>query len=89
LLRQINEGLAELSIRAVSSVWTEALPVLATGAPTERLGWGPLMVAGTRRRLHAYLRELAPVLPVLAGPDRPEELQEITRALTDVERWWP
>jgi hypothetical protein len=73
-LAALAPRLAGLSTPVLASLWLETLPSLA---------------ARSRQNLLADLRNLAPVLTALAGPNAATELREVARAISDVARWWP
>ena len=73
-LAALAPRLADLPLPDLSTVWVRTLPVLA---------------ARTRSELNADIRSLVPVLNALAGQNASIELYEISRAITEVARWWP
>jgi hypothetical protein len=73
-LAALAPQLARLPRPALTALWTENLPILASR---------------TRLHLLADLSVMTPVLIALAGPNASVEFQEIATAIRDVGRWWP
>jgi hypothetical protein len=98
LAPQLSEGLLVEALTAARSIGNEGdrsklLAALAPGLaalPRAILSplWDDLLSSRTRPALLSDLTALAPVLVALSATS-PTELLEITRAITDVARWWP